>query len=87
MQQDHVILGVHIHNRMKEAPSVQALLGEYGCHIRTRLGLHETSETFCSGAGVILLELVGDPAKIGDLEKKLFAIPGVSIQKMVFGHD
>jgi hypothetical protein len=87
MHQDHIILGVHIHNRMKEAPSVQALLGEYGCHIRTRLGLHETGETFCSGAGVILLELVGDPARIEELESRLSAIDGVSVQKMVFGHD
>jgi hypothetical protein len=85
--QDHIILGVHIHNRMKEAPAVQALLGEYGCHIRTRLGLHETSETFCSGTGVILLELVGDPAKIGELEKKLSDIAGVDVQKMAFGHE
>jgi hypothetical protein len=85
--QDHVILGIHIHNRMKEAPSVQALLGEFGCHIRTRLGLHETSETFCSGAGVILLELVGDRSQIDLLESKLSAVPGVAVQQMVFGHD
>jgi hypothetical protein len=87
MHQDHIILGIHIHNRMKEAPSVQALLGEFGCHIRTRLGLHETSESFCSGAGVILLDLIGDRSQINQLESKLLAVPGVAVQKMVFGHD
>ena len=86
MQQDHLILGIHIQNRMKAAPAVQALLGEYGCNIRTRLGLHEASETSCSNAGVILLEMIGHPAKIAELEAKLAGLAGVSVQKMVFGH-
>ena len=87
MQQDHVILGIHIHNRMKKAPAVQALLGEYGCNIRTRLGLHETGDTLCSSAGVILLELVGAADKIAELESKLAGLAGVEVKKMVFDHE
>lgn len=87
MQKDHIILGIHIHNRTKEALAVQALLGAYGCNIRTRLGLHEADEKVCSSAGVILLEMVGDPAKAVELESKLAALPGVSVKKMVFDHD
>jgi len=87
MQQDHVILGIHVHDRMKAAPALQALLSEYGCSIRTRLGLHETGEKFCSDAGVILLEMVGNPVKTAELESSLSVLAGVSVQKMVFGHE
>ncbi len=87
MQQDHVILGVHIQNRIKAASTVQSLLGKYGCNIRTRLGLHDTNDKFCSSAGVILLEIVGDPAQSAELESKLSELQGVAVKKMVFGHE
>ena len=37
----HLILGVHITNRVKHVPEVQKVLTEFGCSIKTRLGLHE----------------------------------------------
>ena len=36
----HIILGVHITDRIGHVDPVQHLLTEYGCSIRTRLGLH-----------------------------------------------
>ena len=83
----HIILGVHIHNRGENAVRVQQLLTEYGCHIKTRLGLHEVGGGSCSNGGVLLLELVGDEARCGELGAKLAAIGGVDVQKMEFGHD
>ena len=83
---NHIILGVHITDRMKEALRVQELMGKYGCHIRTRLGLHEVSDTFCSPTGLVLLDLVGDTKRCNELARKLAAIKGVEVKKMVFDH-
>jgi hypothetical protein len=81
----HIILGVHVHNRVEKVPAVQTLFTEYGCHIRTRLGLHGVSDGSCSPNGLILVELVGDEAKCHELATKLAALEGVYVQKMVYG--
>ena len=80
----HIILGVHITNRLKKAANVQKLLTEYGCNIKTRIGLHEVSDNFCATNGMLILELVGDEKKCTDLAKKLSAIQGLEVKKMVF---
>ena len=86
MKDDHIVLGVHITDRIKHVSGVQQALTEYGCYIKTRLGLHEAGKDFCSPNGLMLLELIGDVKKCNELEAKLAAIEGVSVQKMVFGH-
>ncbi|MCX8052814.1 MAG: hypothetical protein N3B12_03315 [Armatimonadetes bacterium] len=80
-----IILGVEVTNRVERASDVQKVLTEFGCVIKTRLGLHEVSETSCSPSGLLILETYGDESSIQELEKKLAAIPGVNVQKMVFG--
>jgi len=84
---EHIVLGIHIQNRVKDAPEIQKLLTCYGCNIKTRIGLHEVSEDFCSGVGLIILEMVGDPANCTKLADSLNAFDGVEVQKMIFGHD
>ena len=86
MKKSHVILGVHITDRVKRAGEVQKLFTEYGCHIKTRLGLHEADDQCCSPAGLILLEIVGPKSVAVDMAKKLGKISGVEVQKMVFDH-
>ena len=56
----HIIYGVHVTNRMNKATNVQQLFSEYGCNIKTRIGLHDVGKDFCSPSGVILLEMFGD---------------------------
>jgi hypothetical protein len=82
----HLILGVHITNRVKRAPEVQKVLTEFGCSIKTRLGLHEASATACSPNGLILLEMVGDDKASNRMARKLKAIEGVEVRKMLFAH-
>lgn len=82
----HIILGVHITNRLQKAVDVQKLLTEYGCHIKTRLGLHETGPDACSPNGLLVLEMVGDEGKCNELGDKLHAIEGVEVQRMIFDH-
>ncbi len=87
MEETHVIFGVHVLNRTQHVPPVQKLLTEYGCNIKTRLGLHHVDEKGCSTRGLILLEMFGDPAVYGQLKAKLAALDGVEVQEMVFEHD
>jgi hypothetical protein len=82
----HRILGIHLTDRVKEAAVVQKLFTEYGCNIKTRLGLHEVSESYCAPHGLILLETVGDDATLDEFERRLTAIEGLQVQKMVFTH-
>ena len=84
---EHVVLGIHIQNRVKDAPEIQKILTSYGCNIKTRIGLHEVTESFCSGSGLLILEMVGEPAVYNELASRLNAFDGVEVQKMIFGHD
>ncbi|HNV21335.1 MAG TPA: hypothetical protein PLB67_02765 [Candidatus Hydrogenedentes bacterium] len=83
----HIIYGVHVTNRMNKATNVQQLFSEYGCNIKTRIGLHDVGKDFCSPSGVILLEMFGDESVCEELRKKLAAIDGIEVQQMIFDHD
>lgn len=82
----HVVMGIHITDRIHHVDSVQHLLTEYGCSIRTRLGLHDADEGFCSPNGLLVIELIGDEAAHAGLMGKLNDLEGVEAQKMVFDH-
>ena len=86
MLSQHIILGVHITDRIDHVDSVQHTLTEYGCSIRTRLGLHEADKGFCSPNGLLLLEMTDDDATATELMEKLNAIEGVEVKKMTFDH-
>jgi hypothetical protein len=87
MKRNHVIVGIHVTERTRHVPQVQQVLTEFGCNIKTRLGLHEASEQFCSPNGLILLECVCDGDECDRMIGKLEAIEGVETKKMVFEHD
>jgi len=84
MKDKRLIYGVLLSNRLIEAASVQALFTEYGCHIRTRLGLHNVDDSFCSAKGLVLLEMFGDETKCRELGEKLAAIEGIEVKSMEF---
>jgi len=82
-----IILGIKVDSRNEDAPSVQKLLTEYGCFIKTRLGLHNASDdrTMCSEDGLILLEFIMNADKEAkELEEKLEKLGGVHVRKMIF---
>ena len=86
MNEHHLILGVHLTDRLKEASDVQTIFTEFGANIRTRLGLHDADGSVCGPGGVILLELVGGEESFDTLVARLEAVPGVEVHKMVFAH-
>ena len=81
-KKDVEILGIRVTDRKKEAGRVQQVLTHYGCSIKTRVGLHETSEDFCSSEGIILLELFGEQKDIDNMHQELHQIEGVNVKNM-----
>ena len=86
MQNKHIIVGVHVTDRAQRAGDVQKVFTEYGCNIRTRLGLHEVRDDVCAPNGLIVLEMHAAEATCNEMIEKLRRIPGIEVQKMVFGH-
>jgi hypothetical protein len=82
----HLVYGIHITDRVHKAGEVQKVLTEYGCNIKTRIGLHHVDDKQCSPQGLILLEMFGDEAACEEMGRKLSAIAGVEVQKMRFTH-
>lgn len=79
------IIGIQVGNRENEALKVQELLTKNGCIIKTRLGLHESSDSLCSTSGLIILEFLPDTdTETEILEKDLSALGSVVVRKMEF---
>lgn len=87
MTTDHIIIGVHVQDRIQHAQKVQQILTDYGCSIKTRLGLHEVNDNFCAASGMLLLEMIGEEGHIDHMVESLCAIDGVDAKKMVFSHN
>ena len=84
---NHRIVGIKVSDRIRNAGGVQNLFTEYGCNIKTRIGLHPVSGNFCSPNGLVILELIGDDAICQELVGKIKAIAGTEVQEMVFKMD
>lgn len=79
-----IVLGVLVRDRMQHVKQLQEIYSEYGCYIKTRLGLHEVTENVCSRNGLQILEMFGSELKITEMEDKLKSLEGLEVQKMVF---
>ena len=86
MNHDHIILGIHVSDRLKNAADVQKVFTEYGCNIKTRIGLHDVDANVCSPSGVVLIEFFGADDEAAAMMAKLNKVEGVHVQQMVFGH-
>ncbi|MGI5908401.1 MAG: hypothetical protein ACOX8O_07235 [Christensenellales bacterium] len=71
---EHIMV-IRIRKRTDKAPTVQTVLTEFGCSIKTRLGLHETDDDACSETGILILQLCG--GGYAELESALNEIEGV----------
>ncbi len=77
------IIGVKLTDRYNHSAKFQEVLTEFGCFIKTRLGLHPTDPNSCYPYGIILLEVIDD-TKAKEILDKLCEINGVELQQMVF---
>ena len=85
-KQDHIIVAIHVTDRVKQAGMVQSVLTTYGGSIKTRLGLHEPTSRGASPNGVILLELVGPQELARTVIAALRKVRGVEAKSVVFAH-
>lgn len=60
------IIGISIENRREESQKLQEILTEYGCYIRTRIGLHPMGEYKCLNYGIVLIEVIDKINEIYD---------------------
>ncbi|NLB81726.1 MAG: hypothetical protein GX800_09005 [Clostridiaceae bacterium] len=73
----YYVIGVRMDNRVDNALKFQETLTKNGCIIKTRLGLHEVSETACANDGLILLQPCGEKEEIEQLVKDLNGLDGI----------
>ncbi len=71
------VMTVLTSSRTENVPDMQHVFTESGCIIKTRLGIHDAGEDFCSNEGLIILHLIGSDKEILELEENLNKIPGV----------
>ena len=83
---DHIIVAVHVTNRVRQAGRVQETLTRFGRNIKTRIGLHEADGKASSPNGMIILELIAGERRVTSLLKELNAIAGVDARSLVFSH-
>ena len=85
-QTKHLIVAIHITDRAHHVNEVQSLLTEYANRIKTRLGLHDVTDSFSSPSGLIILEMVDDITSRDQLLVKLNRIDGVECKEITFDH-
>lgn len=57
------IIGVKLDNRAEDAAEFQRIITDFGCGIKTRIGLHDTFENNCTNTGLVILEVIDDSAE------------------------
>lgn len=77
------IMGIRLDNRVSSAIEFQKVLTNYGCIIKTRLGLHEVADNKCAPNGLILLEVIDDQ-EAKAFEAELLELEGLELQTMLF---
>ena len=76
------IIGIRVNHRVANAVGLQELLTKYGCNIKLRVGLHETSEKYCSDDGVIMLQVCGEKADLEAMLAALNAVEGIKAKML-----
>ncbi|HQP91796.1 MAG TPA: hypothetical protein PLU24_03895 [Candidatus Omnitrophota bacterium] len=74
------IMVVALDKRRAEAPEAQKILTEFGCIIKTRLGIHDGVMDKCTDQGLIILELVGTDEEKKQLGQRLENLPGTRVK-------
>jgi len=85
MAESHIILGVNVPSFSKNSGDIQKVFTEFGCNIRTRIGLHNVTDGVCTPNGLIILEVIGGEKIADSLTEKLLKVNSeLEIKKMVF---
>ncbi|MGI6393162.1 MAG: hypothetical protein ACOX2F_00255 [bacterium] len=74
------IMLIMVGKRRETAVEVQKLLTEYGCSIKTRLGIHSAAGDACTEDGLIILELAGKEEEHKELFGKLSVLKCLTVK-------
>ncbi len=74
------VLVMLMRNRRESALKVQKLLTDFGCVVKTRLGIHDGVSDKCSDTGLVILELAGKEGDKAKLAAGLNKITGVKVK-------
>ena len=77
------IIGIKLAQRLENSQPFQEIITKYGCNIKTRIGLHNTTPVKCDNYGIVLLEVV-DNNVVHYLQNDLLDIDGIEMQIMKF---
>jgi hypothetical protein len=77
---EKTVLLVLINDRKDNAVTVQKILTDWGCTIKTRLGLHDGVLDNCTNCGLLILDIVGEKSKNEEMTRKLNLLKGVKAQ-------
>lgn len=82
-----IIVGIEVEKRRDIAVALQNVLTDYGCFIKTRIGLHDASDdrTVCAESGIVLLELIKDADdECKNMLNELGMVEGITAKTMIF---
>lgn len=77
-----IIIGIKLNDKEKTAIELQRILTEFGCDIKLRIGINNSS-FLCSKTGIILLQIENKESAI-KLENSLINISGIELERMIF---
>ena len=77
---EKTLLIILVNKRREAVIEMQKILTEYGCIIKTRLGIHDGTLNECSNNGLIILELVGDDDKKKQLQNELQKFDDIAVK-------
>jgi ribose 5-phosphate isomerase len=84
---EKTVLIVLIGNRKEAAVTIQKILTDWGCTIKTRLGIHDGVLDNCTNSGLLILDIVGQKEKNEEMTRKINLIHGVKAQLVALSID
>ena len=74
------IIGICIEDRLENAVKFQKIITEFGCNIKTRIGLHSSMQNVCLNRGIALLEVSGEAIALQEELAKHWIIQTMSFE-------
>jgi len=77
---EKTVLLVLLSDRKETAVTFQKILTDWGCMVKTRLGIHDGVLDHCSNYGLVVLDIVGEKQKLEEMTRKLNLVKGIKAQ-------
>ena len=77
---EKTIILIMVGKRRESAVQVQKILTDFGCSIKTRLGIHDGVLDRCSEQGFLMIEFVGDSNEKTGIMEELKKVDNVSAE-------